>query len=135
MDVNLIRASAAALTLFALCSTAQADDVRSRQIKRAQASASVMHQWTGFYGGANVGYGIAGITDSAPLAVTSLMSGVLGGVQIGYNYQINDWVVGVEADIQASGQRQSYSRNLPIIGNLTVGHEIPYFGTARVRLG
>ncbi len=36
------------------------------------------------------------------------MDGVLGGGQIGYNWQFNkSWVVGVEADFQGTGQRGS----------------------------
>jgi outer membrane immunogenic protein len=33
------------------------------------------------------------------------MDGAIGGGQIGYNWQANRWVFGLEADIQASGQR------------------------------
>jgi len=44
-------------------------------------------------------------------------------------------VVGVEGDIQASDQSATYSRNLPIVGDLTVDQRIPYFGTVRGKLG
>src|SRR6476660_6031089 len=33
------------------------------------------------------------------------MDGVIGGAQIGYNWQNSRWVLGVETDIQGSGQR------------------------------
>ena len=33
------------------------------------------------------------------------MDGAIGGVQAGYNWQNDRWVFGVEADIQASGQK------------------------------
>jgi outer membrane immunogenic protein len=33
------------------------------------------------------------------------MNGVIGGGQAGYNWQRDKWVFGLEADIQASGQR------------------------------
>ena len=39
---------------------------------------------------------------------TAGLNGVVGGGQLGYNYQLNrSWVVGVEADIQGSGERGS----------------------------
>jgi outer membrane immunogenic protein len=63
------------------------------------------------------------------------MHGVIGGAQIGYNYQTGSVVLGIEADIQASDQSASYTRNIPLVGDLTVGHKIPYFGTARGRVG
>lgn len=94
-----------------------------------------VHQWTGFYGGVNVGYGLAGISDNAPLAITSLMHGIIGGVQAGYNYQTGSLVLGIEADIQGSDQDATYTRTLPVVGDLTVGHRIPWFGTVRGRVG
>ena len=67
--------------------------------------------WTGFYIGGNVGAGwakndtsVAGVLPvgaavpfSIPLT-SQTMSGFIGGVQGGYNYQIGTFVIGVEAD-------------------------------------
>jgi outer membrane immunogenic protein len=133
--MSLIKTGVAALALIATTLTAQAQNVPTKVIKGQYYGSAPVHQWTGFYGGVNVGYGLAGITDSAPLAVTSLMHGVFGGAQVGYNYQTGSWLFGLEADIQASDMSASYTRTLPVIGDLTVGHRIPYFGTLRGRLG
>src|SRR5262249_4775515 len=46
--------------------------------------------WTGLYVGAHVGGGWA------DLGVGDTASGFIGGGQVGYNYQINQWVFGVE---------------------------------------
>jgi outer membrane immunogenic protein len=46
--------------------------------------------WTGFYAGAHVGVGWSDGDGG---------SGFVGGGQVGFNYQINQWVVGLEADI------------------------------------
>src|SRR5258708_10262282 len=48
----------------------------------------------------------------APLAFTdsntARLNGVIGGGQVGYNYQFSpNWVLGFEADIQGSGERGS----------------------------
>ena len=136
MFLSLIRTGVAASALLAIPAAVEAQtyDRPTRVTKRTYKPAP-LRQWTGLYAGVNVGYGLAGISDNAPLAITSLMSGVIGGAQIGYNYQTGSWVLGVEADIQASAQSVSYSRNLPIVGDLTVGHKIPYFGTVRGRFG
>ncbi len=130
MTMGLIKAGFTALAVLLTMGTAEADQIRTRTVKSPP-----RHQWTGFYVGGNVGYGVAGLTDNAPLAVTTNMTGVIGGVQAGYNYQIDSVVLGVEADIQASGQNASYTRNLPIVGDLTVNQRIPYFGTIRARAG
>lgn len=130
MTVGLIKAGVTALALLSTVGAAEADRIRDKTVNRPP-----RHQWTGVYAGGNVGYGVAGLTDNAPLAVTTNMTGVIGGVQAGYNYQIDSVVLGVEADIQASGQNASYSRNLPIVGDLSVNQRIPYFGTIRARAG
>src|SRR5262245_41966998 len=105
-------AGAAALALLSVAGTAEAQARRGRAVVVREAP---VHQWTGFYVGGNIGYGVAGLTDSAPLAVTTNMTGMIGGIQAGYNYQIRSIVLGIEADIQASGQSATYTRNLPII--------------------
>jgi outer membrane immunogenic protein len=62
--------------------------------------------WTGLYAGVHVGGGWA------DLGVGSTGSGFIGGGQVGYNYQINHWVFGLEADISGSG----IQNNLATIG-------------------
>jgi outer membrane immunogenic protein len=60
--------------------------------------------WTGLYGGGSIGFGKANWTDvsssSGPSFVNHYPSasdtGFLGGLQAGYNYQMGNWVVGVE---------------------------------------
>jgi outer membrane immunogenic protein len=135
LNLNPIKASVAGLMVFALCSPAHALDTKHKRAKEAYAQSEPKHQWTGFYGGLNLGYGIAGISDSAPLAVNSAMHGVVGGAQLGYNYQTGSIVLGIEADMQASDQSASATWSIPGLGDLTVGHKIPYFGTLRGRLG
>jgi outer membrane immunogenic protein len=76
--------------------------------------------WTGFYAGLNGGYGWA----------TGGLDGVVGGGQIGYNWQSSAWVFGIEGDIQATGQKDSTT-----IGAFTVEEKLPWFGTLRGRLG
>jgi len=133
--MSLVRIGVAALALIATTLTAQAQNISDKVRQGPYYSSPPVHQWTGFYAGGNVGYGLAGLTDNLPIAVTSLMHGVTGGVQVGYNYQTGVWVLGLEADIQASDISASYSTNLPAVGTISVGHRIPYFGTVRGRLG
>jgi outer membrane immunogenic protein len=113
--------------------------------------------WTGYYVGANIGYswGMAKTSYSSPafsgfgipssLLDSQKVDGVLGGVQIGYNWQANNnWVYGLETDFQGSGERgrgsfdASYFFDFPagfssVDGVVTT--KILWFGTVRGRVG
>jgi outer membrane immunogenic protein len=70
----------------------------------------VTYDWTGFYVGGHVGYGWAqkNWTDSFGLFdISHTANGFLGGVQGGVNYQIGQFVLGVEADSSWSGMSGS----------------------------
>jgi outer membrane immunogenic protein len=81
-----------------------------------------IYNWTGFYVGGNIGYSwgnsntTESFTDPGPPAVTLAtanpsfsLDGVIGGGQVGYNLQRGNWVFGIEADLQATGQSGSTS--------------------------
>ena len=109
--------------------------------------------WTGFYLGGNVGYGWGSSAANETFidSVTGLVlgtgtgtvhpNGVIGGGQIGYNWQFGNWVTGLEADIQASGQQGSATLICPagicsattVTSSLT--EKLEWFGTVRPRLG
>jgi outer membrane immunogenic protein len=123
--------------------------------------------WTGFYVGGNIGYswgkasvdsndaGIAFFSGLGSLPTSFAESlkpkGAIGGGQFGYDYQINPtWVVGLEADLQASDEyaRDGQSASTggtsinPGITGLTSSNaaatfegRISWFATARARAG
>jgi outer membrane immunogenic protein len=108
--------------------------------------------WTGFYAGVNAGYG--GGTFKHPFALAesegdgfetflsgsldiTAGGGVLGG-QVGYNHQFNNWVAGVEADLQWSGIKGELSGVINSGGDSAtfgLGTEVDWFGTVRGRVG
>ena len=59
---------------------------------------TVRHNWTGPYVGLNVGYAFNGSGFSSGNTIYSTMSGITGGGLIGYNFQYNNYVVGILAD-------------------------------------
>ncbi|QWG25418.1 autotransporter domain-containing protein [Bradyrhizobium sediminis] len=65
--------------------------------------------WTGFYaglfGGAAAGRTDIGFVGDASSGNRPWVHGGLGGIQLGYNRQINNWVFGVEGDIGAANIR------------------------------
>ena len=109
--------------------------------------AVVTSSWSGFYLGGNVGYGAARdpnrSTETGPLANFSetfnlTPHGVLGGGQIGYNWQAApNWVWGIEADIQSSAQKDSTTcaTFCNAVASTQVSQKLPWFGTLRGRFG
>jgi outer membrane immunogenic protein len=71
-------------------------------------------------------------------SVTTSANGLIGGGQIGYNWQTApNWLVGVEADFQGSGQTHTsqFSLLVGIPATDTIGVDLDSFGTARARVG
>jgi outer membrane immunogenic protein len=121
------------------------------------------YDWTGAYFGINAGYAQRansaattfnpndpGAYDatcgsfwgaSCPEPVSyGTRGGALGGVQAGYNWQMNPtWVIGVEADFNASGMKEhGTSRIFGLDGfasRFRGERTLDWFGTVRARLG
>ncbi len=90
-------------------------------------SRAPIFSWTGFYAGVNAGYGF-GSTTGRGAGIFKDPSGFVGGGQLGYNYQINQMVLGVETDLQYSDMNSKDG----VAGSKA---KVPYFGTVRARLG
>jgi outer membrane immunogenic protein len=105
--------------------------------------------WSGWYIGGNIGGSFGTASDSATFAGVPVgggsprLDGVVGGGQIGYNWQANAWVFGLEADIQGTSEDGSNSASATAIipggpaatGTLNYSEKLPWFGTVRGRLG
>jgi outer membrane immunogenic protein len=132
--------------------------------------------WTGWYVGGNIGYSFGSAKSDfnvpppsapappsgGPITIPPVAStdaqpqGVIGGGQIGYNWQASpNWVFGLETDLQASGERTNFSQHAAfdfinnftcflnelcaaeVSGATTTAYEakIAWFGTVRGRVG
>lgn len=111
--------------------------------------------WNGFYAGLNIGYGLSSNSvnldpvsaNSKPVfaaggVATPLdvdTSGVVGGGQIGYNFQYGCWLLGTEADFQGAGMSDTTVGVASAPGFLselsTARQELDWFGTVRGRVG
>jgi outer membrane immunogenic protein len=126
-----------------------------------KAPVGVPYNWTGFYVGGNVGgvWSTSKISTTATTWLGSGMftapyinyyesnaspslngSGVTAGGQVGYNWQSNAWVYGVEADFNYTGVNNS--RDLvfippPLGGTLGFADSVRsrWLGTVRARIG
>ena len=129
---------------------ASAADLPVQMVTKAPPPPPPMFNWTGFYAGVNIGgswghQDVSLVTAGGTLTNGNNVNGVIGGAQIGYNWQGygSPWVFGVEADIQGSGQRSTGSFFIPgggvllVIPPTTIAYEdkLDWFGTVRGRIG
>ena len=122
-----------------------------------------VYDWTGFYVGGNIGYSWGRSSDSTTITnatgTTVLFSdtdrtnlnGVVGGGQIGYNWQMQSLLFGLEADIQGTGEKGTHDYLCPtstcippVVGAAVIpgaavsealSQKIDWFGTVRGRIG
>jgi outer membrane immunogenic protein len=101
---TLARVAVGALLVSA--TSAFAADLPSRKVAPVAPVVAPAFSWTGFYLGADLGgaFGYSkGKGDSATLGVVSVptldVSGLVGGIHAGYNYQMGMFVLGAEADL------------------------------------
>jgi outer membrane immunogenic protein len=135
---------------LAVCTfaAATAADLPASMVTKAP-PAPLRPNWTGFYNGVNIGGSFGhqrsslddALTDARILSNPLGLNGVIGGAQIGYNWQpINrPWVFGVEADIQGSGQEADGTFALGGItapgDSIAYQNKLDWFGTLRGRVG
>jgi outer membrane immunogenic protein len=126
------------------------------------------YNWSGFYVGGNLGYSWGRSSDTSTLAngagtalFTSTggsnLDGIVGGGQAGDNWQMQNWVWGLEADIQGTGEKGERDFNCPtgvctpstiapgfharvILDRgaavpVSMDQKIDWFGTVRARAG
>lgn len=133
--------------IAALCvaGSASAADLGSpRTAVAAVAVAPAGFNWTGFYSGGHLGVasvssgydaftpwnGFAGF-DMQRMGGSALM----GGMQIGYNYQVNSLVLGLEADLSAVGFKRSSTTSI-LRGNTPVfDRSLSWAATVAPRIG
>ena len=146
----------AAALLFGANTASHAADMAVK----APVAASLAYNWTGWYVGGNIGYGwgentgagYSSFTDVGIGGLAGFMAaggnvlpglspqGVVGGAQIGYNWQLSPgWVIGVVADLQAADISASGANGVSI-GAFTgivesKSVKTDWFGTVRGKLG
>lgn len=168
-DAMLKRIGSAATALIVGLSVAHAADI-PRPVYKAPVAVPAQFSWTGFYVGAHAGaaFGRADTTSyngdlfppfltTPPGAVPLLVLGLAGvlpgsgarntswlaGGQVGYNWQVDSFVFGVEADGSATGLRMTgTSTNTRFAGTpvaqtvtLSTTSDVDWMASFRGRLG
>jgi outer membrane immunogenic protein len=139
------------LGAIALATGSQAADLPARPAYKAPALAPAPWSWTGFYVGANVGavWGRSSVSDdpnspsgpwignTAPGTADANHTGVIGGLQAGYNWQFASLVLGLEGDISFSSLDRTVCvspiKIAPDCDNYK--SQLSALGTARGRIG
>ena len=95
--------------------------------------------WTGFYLGANIGgaWSHSTLTESVTGANFSANnSGFIGGGQFGYNWQFNNnWVLGIEGDIDGTSINKTSNGVPTAIGTLQGSLSTDWIATLAGRIG
>jgi outer membrane immunogenic protein len=91
----------------------------------------ILYDWTGFYVGAHIGGGWTGGDNSD--------GGFLGGGQAGFNYQVGQWVIGVEGQISATSIKDSVSATVFVpgagVGTVSAEASLDWISTFAARAG
>ena len=138
-----------ALGLTLLATSAMAADLPRKAPPVAPVQSVQPISWTGFYVGAHAGYswgrsdgdltfdpGGGPIEVFDPANRTIDAHGWLAGGQIGFNYQLNSFVFGLEADASWTNLKGSGSFNTaPGDFNWAIESRLDWFGTVRGRAG
>jgi outer membrane immunogenic protein len=157
---KLIFSAAVAASAILGIGAASAADLPVRTYTKAPVMVDPAYNWTGFYVGVNVGgdwigkdNAVLSLPPGPPQAFLPALAngfiptnygttgaGVIGGVQAGYNWQMQSLVLGLEADFSGSSLNKTQTQNI-VPGGLSSSFsnvystKVDYLGTLRGRLG
>ncbi len=120
---------------LSLASSAFAADLPSRQPPPPVYVPPPLFTWTGVYIGGQIGYGWGKAITSIPgtgYSISSSPEGVVGGAHVGYNYQVNQIVFGLEGDVDGSSISKSVYDPFRTV---SFGTRVPVEGSIRGRVG
>lgn len=115
----------------ALAAPAAAADLGPSRSAIAPAIQAPIGSWTGFYLGGHLGLGFSGRFDNNAAIPLGGASGFLGGLQAGYDFQMDRFVAGVAADMSLTTINKRFT---PLVGNAFRGRHGTE-GSFRVRAG
>lgn len=125
-----------------LCGIALALLVPGAALAGDGGSRSPVAGWGGFYAGGHLGYawGSSDLTNSSPPGPPTRtesidMDGLIGGVQVGYNWQHQGIVFGIVGDVSFADLSGANVSNPPPGPPYTVTADVEWMATLRGRLG
>ncbi|HTV34582.1 MAG TPA: outer membrane beta-barrel protein [Methylocella sp.] len=144
MHRKLLLASVSAIAFSG--SAALAADLPSRAPPPVYVPPAPIFTWTGIYIGGQVGYGwggggnsFSGFDPATGVAFTAnpggTPNGVIGGAHVGYQYQIQQFVLGLEGSVDGSSLSSSGAASFPDGTFLTTSSNADIQGSIRGKLG
>jgi outer membrane immunogenic protein len=112
------------IAIAALAGQAFAADLPSRKEAPVYVAPAPIYNWTGFYGGLDIGGSFGNANLWVPgtnytFSHNASNDGVIGGGFLGYNYQINNFVLGVQGEFDGTGTGNSrYSAPIGPLGEV-----------------
>jgi outer membrane immunogenic protein len=127
---------------------ASAADIAPQPVLKAPPPPPPAFSWTGIYIGAHIGSGWATVNQTGTATLIGFptfanpsppqnLNGFLGGGQIGFNYQVSQWVWGLEAQFSGTGlDTTSACGNGVTAISFNMCHvKVDWMGTLAARLG
>jgi outer membrane immunogenic protein len=127
---KILLATVAVIALGTVSASAADIQRRVAPVKAAPVIVSPVYNWTGPYVGLVGGYGWGSSNFSAPLSGSFDLSGGTIGGTLGYNWQVNQAVFGLEGDLAWSNIRGS-----GVCGGLSCSTRNSWLSTVRARAG
>ncbi len=118
------------VAIAAMTGTAFAADLPSTKSAPVYVAPVSAYNWTGFYAGVEGGYDFYS-ANYVGAGHNNANAGLLGGL-VGYNYQVNQFVLGLEGD---AGGLLGANHTLISPGNGSIRTNGSYFGDIRGRVG
>jgi outer membrane immunogenic protein len=127
-----------AAVLCVLASGGKAVVAADLPVKARPMPVAAAYNWTGFYVGAHAGYGWADKDWRAPFdppfnAGSHTATGWLAGLQLGGNYQIGNWVLGLEGQYSWADINGDHISRLDLADRL--GTQVSWLATVTGRVG
>jgi len=96
--------------------------------------------YIGVFGGVATGdfkrdFELGNVPLGAPLTASATGGGFIGGAQVGYDWQVNNWVLGAVADIAATDHKAETSSYYSRTRLEKQESKLTYLGTVRARIG
>lgn len=131
----------ASVGAIALAGSALAADLPARSPPPVYVPPVPIFTWTGIYIGGQIGYawGTSNTTVTDPVGNFASFStnnnGVIGGAHIGYNYQLTQFVIGLEGDVDGSSLSKTVTGGGFLFVPTTIHSSLPIQGSVRGRIG
>ncbi len=126
---------------LALAGTAFAADLPSRAPPPVYVPPVPIFTWTGIYIGGQIGYAWGnqnsnfGDSFGDFASISSSSSGVIGGGHVGYNLQLNQFVIGLEGSVDGSSLSKTANFSPFLLGSAAITANADVQGSIRGRLG